>query len=330
VYVNHGEFDPSKTPTQEIGIFGPEPDPSVPLDILVSYAYDEGSTETLVEFAGDMSGKIILNHVAGPDACIMPGPDNDPRPIPLKIFHLRRESGLDDDSYLILVDGGKPDYGYLRISCRVKSIVDRQTYTERRIYFHNLRSKGIYNLDGNLPITDQDTSHGYLNFAGTSLKWNLSLSKSSSIGNIGFIGATNSGNAYRSEPEQLKAEGGVRELGATRDFAPEDLVEAHWESLTMQSWRDVLIVIVGTLVALGAAMIVEAVRPLVDQLVKAHEVRAPRLLASEHVPATDAGSIPGPAAETATTFPIQSPAAQPKQPEDATSPSQRPQTPPKS
>jgi hypothetical protein len=120
-------------------------------------------------------------------------------------------------------------------------------------------------------------------------------------------------------------------LGETRDFALDDLVEAHWESLTMQSWRDVWIVIIGTLVALGAAMVVESVRPLVDRFVEAHEVKAHRVPAITDAPAAHSDSAPGPPAHGATTTSPQSSKTQPEETAvNTASPSELPPTPPQS
>jgi hypothetical protein len=325
VYVNHSEFDSRKTPVEEIGIYGPVPDPATPLNVVVNYVYDEGSKEASVEFAADIHGKIILNHVAGPDSCVIPGPDSDPTPIPLKISRIYKQGAEDDQAYLIAEHGGQPEYGWLRISCKLDSIVDRQTYTERRIHFHNILDVADYEpFDSG--YLGQDP-HSVPPMWGATLKWTLSLSKSSSIENVTFVGGTNVGNAYRDEREELKAQGGVKEFGATRDFAPDDLVEVHWESLTMRSWRDVLIVIIGTLVALGAAMFVESVRPLVDRFVADNEGTAHGAPPTMHAPAT----IPEPPVHTPPMTAPQSPSAQPKQSApDAGSPSEPPRTPPKS
>ena len=272
VYVNPREFaidaykvarpdDLNGVPIQVIGIYAPPPDLMRPGNVMVSYTYDEGSEKATVAFASAISGKIILNHVAGPTACVRPGPDSDPSPIPVEIFPIYQMNRPDDHTYLIANRGARAFYGFTQISCTLDSIVERQTYTERRIQFLNLGSYGSYASPDGSELGEQGEPYRDIGFP---LKWTLTLAQSSSIENVTFIGGTNPGDAYRDEPERLKAEGGVREFGATRDFAFNDLVEVHWESLTMRSWRDVLIVIIGTLVALGAAMIVEAVRPLVD------------------------------------------------------------------
>ncbi len=268
VYVNHHEFDPDRTPVQEIGIYGSNPD--VVPDAVVNYIYSEGSAQAVVEIDADFSNDMILNHVAGPNACY----DTLQRKT-IPITRIYPQDGPDDDTYLIAQP--QAPYGptvFFQISCKLKAIVEPETYTERRIHFQNLGYEITYSPPDRKHVS-RDAPVEPFPIRGEPFKWTLTLQKSSSIENVVFLGKANSEH-YGYGRDAASERWTTRELGATRDFAPEDIAEVHWESLTMQSWRDVWIVIIGTLVAVGAAMIVEAVRPFVDRLAETRTVTSVR------------------------------------------------------
>ena len=55
---------------------------------------------------------------------------------------------------------------------------------------------------------------------------------------------------------------------SSRDLIPDNSrISVRWESVPAQSKRDILIVVIGALIALGAATALEALRPFVDQIV---------------------------------------------------------------
>ena len=62
----------------------------------------------------------------------------------------------------------------------------------------------------------------------------------------------------------------------TGPFAGYDATDLHhavtvrfaWESVTATSYRDIYITVIGTLIALGAAALIEACRPYIDRLVR--------------------------------------------------------------
>jgi hypothetical protein len=91
--------------------------------------------------------------------------------------------------------------------------------------------------------------------------------------------------AWRLDPNQigdtedLTAQGGEHQgEGAVSYVAPGRNVRLRWQSVSKTSERDILLVIIGSLIALGAAVLLEAGRPLVDCLIDGSVTRVVRSL----------------------------------------------------
>jgi hypothetical protein len=54
----------------------------------------------------------------------------------------------------------------------------------------------------------------------------------------------------------------------TQDLHHPVVLHFEWDSVSATSWRDIYITVIGTLIALGAAALIEACRPYVEKLVK--------------------------------------------------------------
>ncbi len=314
---------------QEICIFGPDPDHShMPPNAQVRYMYDEGSKGASVELVG--ARRFGKNHL---DARLQSGRLHCTR----DWFHSHGAPASEIDSYrekgqpfgdTYLIDWKNNPDGFLRVVCKLRSIVDRHTYTERRIYFCNSGYQGGEYESDNPHDAETLDKNGFGSY-GYPLKWTLDLSDVSNIGSIAFVGGTNASANYPATNDALRAEGSVRELGATRGFVPSDLVEVRWESLTSESLRDIYIVIIGALVALGAAMLLEALRPFIEWLIGAHEPSGQvASIQSAPLPAPHSDSTPSPSPQTPPKPALDSPVEHPQAPApDAASPSQSSQFP---
>jgi len=287
VYVSRSGFDYQKTPMEEIGVF------ILPNEIdtkpTVNFIYDEGSKESSVEFTADAtSGKIILNHVAGPDACVDKLSQNETRYLKISPIHKSEEPFA--DTYVIAwkfspgvvsyPERKFPSAHLMLIGCRLKSIVDRLTYTERVIYFHSINGPEGYRTTQGSPLGAPDNPEPAGLF-GEPREWTLDLTQNVGVRNLTFGGGTQPSEGrwvyvhvwseFRPPSAHRYWTSGSEEGWERRNVGYEDLVEVRWESLMSQSHRDIIIVIIGALVALGAAMVLESFRPFIERFVAGHK-----------------------------------------------------------
>ena len=269
VYVNRNGFDSNKSPVQKISIFTKlvdNPPWWATHPPIVYYSYDEGEKETTIEFrAWVSSAKIILNNLLGKDSCVAKIWYHDkwaPQfAVTLDRLDKNHFGESLDDTYLI--QWHTIGWEEISIRCKLKSIAEPQTYTERGIQFYSESNAYEYQIPGSQKLLGDPLSPEPWGKFDPPVKWTLDPLPTKGIENISFAGHTHErSNLYGQSPG---------ELGATRQFLPADFVEVRWESLAMRSRRDIYIVIIGALVALGAAMLIESVRPVVELLVGAHE-----------------------------------------------------------
>lgn len=259
------EFN-EKSPRQEVGIFTHSPrDES--LIAAVDYRHTDGSNQSSVEvWIGGLdfvdSMEVILNHVAGPSACY----SEDDVKLPLKLITVddysiitwKREHNSSEtdvnDAAKSLRSRQRNEFG---VTCRLNSVVDHESYAERRIYFEDYPVELF--RDSNEPIAT----------GGKRTDWTLSFRDMEDVKDITFL----THSLVSGTKKGMPAQSGIN-WGATREFAFGDRVEVRWDSLTSEMWRDIIIVIIGALVALGAAMVIEAIRPFVEHIAATHKPSA--------------------------------------------------------
>jgi hypothetical protein len=208
----------------------------------------KSAAEAWIRISLDRPAKILLNHVAGPKACQELGP--------LKIEPLEPvrtpDSTFVEDGYLIDIK----DYPSL-VDCTLKSIIVKSTFTARHVQFLNPPGKYYYEVSGN-PFFKSPI----WNFDDKPAKWTLDetvLEDAEQLSIIVRYNERQSGNNRMI-------------LDAVREAYPGEGLDLRWTSTSRESLRDILVVIIGAAVALGAAMFLEALRPYVERLV----VRIPR------------------------------------------------------
>lgn len=261
------EFN-EKSPRQEVGIFTHSPR-DVSLIAAVDYRHTDGSNQSSVEvWIGGLdfvdSMEIILNHVAGPSACY----SQDDVKLPLKLTTVddlsiitwkaeeRKPTETDlNDAVKSLRSRQRNELG---VTCRLNSVVDHESYAERRIHFEDIPVELLYDHN-NEPVAT----------GGRRVDWTLSFRDMEDVKDITFLTQSLVSGTKKGMPTQS----GIN-WGATREFAFGDRVEVRWDSLTSEMWRDVIIVIIGALVALGAAMVIEAIRPFVEHIAATHKPSA--------------------------------------------------------
>jgi hypothetical protein len=209
----------------------------------VRYRYDERSASSTILLSSLVpSAKIILNHVAGPNACVDENdlmPNRAPKPLRLIPIAPKIDyAGSSRGTYLIDWTAAASQPYPMGIRCSLTPIVKHETYTGRLMYFTNLSNPIAYNTAGQ-------------QFGPPLSKWTLDVSEIGGMDSITFLGGLNSGQSWTS-----------------RDLAPDNSrVGFRWESVPAQSERNILIVLIGALIALGAATVLEALRPFVDRIV---------------------------------------------------------------
>jgi hypothetical protein len=255
----NGELDLG-APIQEIAVY--TRGEKTPQSVSVDYMIDNDSKESAIRiWAGGIprggAVEVFLNNVAGRNACVNDVDKDYGDALGFRAFPVHNLTRpQEDDAWVVLYFPYKLAMNLLSIRCRLKSVVQPETYTTRRLKFYSEIDSGNYSSDGQIP----DLQGGMQ--IGNPAHWILSLS-GEGLENITF----RSGNHIA---------GGVTSLerisdqqGMTRDFVPGDLIEARWASVRAESIRDIYLVIIGGLVALGAAMLVEGCRPFVERLILA-------------------------------------------------------------
>jgi hypothetical protein len=129
------------------------------------------------------------------------------------------------------------------ITCELKPVVWNDTFASRRII--------IWNPDPTEALIPCDPNCEN----GAVLPWALDVSEIEDADHF-----TMTGHSLQSRPtESLNST-------AVRNVLPGTAVTVRWETVHAESRRDGIFVIIGALVALGAAMLIEAVRPLIEEL----------------------------------------------------------------
>jgi hypothetical protein len=144
------------------------------------YRYDERSTTSTILLLSKLpSAKIILNHVANPNACVDENelmPNGSSKPVPLIPIAANADyAGSSRGTYLIdWTATGRQPYP-MAIRCSLTPIVKQETYTSRRIYFKDLSSPTAYKTAGQ-------------QFGPPLSKWTLDVSEMGGIDSITFLG----------------------------------------------------------------------------------------------------------------------------------------------
>jgi hypothetical protein len=81
------------------------------------------------------------------------------------------------------------------------------------------------------------------------------------------------------DAENLAFLGGFQEqqwagYESLRVIAPDGLITGHWRDIRSEQTRDILLVIIGTLVAIGATTLIEGLRPLSEILIEGSQTKA--------------------------------------------------------
>ena len=278
VRVKHAPIDDDHTvrleflyPNSGLRPPGQTSDQSVPIDHArlaklgtysdVEYREDQGKTSLDVWFPPGLAGKVLISHLNGAAACqeVLAGPLDlskasiAAQPIP------QSDTKFHDD-WIVTVDPTKPhdplvydsvikawtlgqnEY-QIRFRCDLKPVADRETFVTKRVLVVARDAAGLGSYMG---PDFTAIPYVYVQFPHVAGAEGVEFS-----GGYSWIGS--------STVESPESQRGIK-LGSQ--------LEARWREADREGERDALLVIVGALIALGAAMMVEAVRPAVDRYIE--------------------------------------------------------------
>ena len=275
--VNHPDFDPAKTEVQGIGILSPQGQQKTfqgEFPYVVRYKYDEAKSAAAITVSfiwGEET--LLLNHVK---ACVansrdFQGMDKDLKdliasPVKENLKLVR----LSNDLSCISLE----EFGHLPgvdVTCTLDSFVRSETFAARSIYFRNVGPNSAVSSDLPAGCATRNERH-----SAVFTKWTLDASQLGDADNMTFSVAENRSmsraegfNDYFSV-DKTPAPSFVQ-LASAREIAPDDTVELRWQWVSKESERDEIFVLIGALVAVGATLLLEAIRPFVEIIVGRHK-----------------------------------------------------------
>jgi hypothetical protein len=191
---------------------------------------------------------ILLNNVVGTRSCTQQGQ-------PLELTKIPTSTDFEmQDVYLM-----DWEENIQHIVCDLKSVIVADTFTTRTVRIVNTATKDDF-VDRYM---EHETLSSVLesaawNFGDKPVTWRLDETKQHDAENITIL--------LRTSLESDESRGPT--LDAVRQTFPGDHLEVHWKSPSQDSVRDILLVIIGSAIALGAAMFLEALRPFVERFVQ--------------------------------------------------------------
>jgi len=224
------------------------------------YREEYGKATLYIYYPPGLSGKILISHLTGADACqealtgvkAMPTETLAVEPIP------STDTNFHDDWILtitphqphnpLVYDSANQTWALaqnefqVHINCDLRRPADRETFVTKRLLLVARDASGLG------PYMSPHTAipFVYVRFPHMAGAESVEFS-----GGYSWIGS--------SAVESPESQRGIK-LGQS--------VEVRWREADREGERDELLVVVGALIALGAAMMVEAVRPMVDRYIE--------------------------------------------------------------
>ena len=203
------------------------------------------ATQLTIRLPVDSEPKILINNLKNESSCFSSGFDD------MKDGAHMMVTKPDDYTYVIVpevpVTGQVWEKDYFEISCEVTPIIERETFTSKRA-----------------------------SFGSDDLTWEPTLSKKYAL------------EGYTSVPSLFVDVGGVEDAediqwegyqdpkllmghGTTHVVPSGGIAVAHWKDIGREQTRDIILVIIGTLIAIGATTLIEALRPLIETVAESRK-----------------------------------------------------------
>jgi hypothetical protein len=259
------------TPPQQTTEYGTV-DPARMLTLsgsLVGYEEEGRHAWLRLTFPHGVEMRFLINHLIGATACRSVEPA-DPtavtaQPLPesatarpdMWLVSLEPARTLDPLSLNTTYNGAEYPWAqgttFGEIECSIRPRVEWETFARQRLSF------AFYKIAPN-----QRASVGLTAFVPTN-SLNIDLSGVDGAEEVSYVGGFAADKMFSNvaSPEH------VRSVGPGEPF------EASWEIVNRAQERDAILVIIGSLIALAAAMIVEAIRPVFERLLTESQAASP-------------------------------------------------------
>jgi hypothetical protein len=189
--------------------------------------------------------KILVDNLAYATACA--SPRSADQVIEEDVYHrginvsveIAFDAGRDPPLYLVAPKAS--DYDFY-VHCLVRPVTEAVTYNKREASFSTFSVVSTFPNDKTKPALA-----GYEPAASFLMRFDLNGAE-----DVGF--SAGYGDRRLSDYEQAR----IIPHGA--------VVTVHWINLYSEQMRDVILIVIGSLIAIGVTMLIEAVRPLVERL----------------------------------------------------------------
>ena len=210
-----------------------------------------------IQIAPHQALKILLNHIQQDGefyAC------NSTGDVPVDATSNNQEENIKENKYVFGFDPARmtvgdtefgvitvaPQDNYFSIYCWVMPDVAHETFVTR--------SSEISFFEPGGPMANDNDSAA----------WNKMFDKTfpgyRSVSSLAFGFEVKGSNNFRLDGGRIYDEDPVD----SRIIGPGQYIEADWEDVLRQQLRDIFLIIIGTLIAIGVTTLIEAFRPLID------------------------------------------------------------------
>lgn len=248
--IKSGNQEAEKQPNwQTVAVYASKPDADLARRTGIAYfsRNDGDNAEIAFNFPQGTVAKIVLNNVADAKGCT--AIRNDPFARADSMFTggelpvaVHSYSAMVGATYY-LVDPGRPDTAFT-VSCKLKNIFQHHTFTERTAAFG---------------FDDVMAGVGGMVYPGLAGGLSGFQPLPSATFNFGGIDGADQFWFYGGHQDQS-----LTDFESTRVLTPGQSVHLTWIDVNREQLRDVLLVVIGTLVGFAVTMFIEAIRPWID------------------------------------------------------------------
>src|SRR6185437_6927461 len=242
---------PDKQPKlQLVAIYARQPTDELSQKTDIAYFSDHtGENATLsVTVPAGAQAKIVLTHLKDEKSCTVLRGDRFARPdsivtggqLPVRV---RKYTQLIGRTYY-LVDPGAPDSAF-SVSCKLDNIFQHHTYTERTATFE---------------FTDVVAGLGAFNYSGLAGALMGFAPLPRETVNFGGIDGADQFRFYGGYQDQK-----ISSFESARALTPDQQVHVTWSDVNREQSRDLILILIGTLIGLGVGTAIEALRHLIDE-----------------------------------------------------------------
>jgi hypothetical protein len=248
--IKSGNQEAEKHPNwQTVAIYARQPDADLARRTGIAYfsRNDGDKAEIAFNFPEGAVAKIVLNNVTDAKDCTAIRKDPFARAdsmftggrLPVAVHSYGAMPG----ATYYLVDPGRPDSAFT-VSCKLKNIFQHHTFTQRTAAFG---------------FDDVMAGLGGMVYPGLAAGLSGFQPLPSATFNFGGIDGADQFWFYGGHQDQS-----LTDFESTRVLTPGQSVHLTWIDVNREQFRDVLLVMIGTLVGFAVTMFIEAIRPRID------------------------------------------------------------------